>query len=100
MCCCFPKNLFRVRKETNIFLLLCSTLDQGCQMAYFQTKMGRFGQILEGLAMEDVGTLYGHLVYFTAIWYSLWPFGIFCGYFVYFFLILIFAPRKIWQPCF
>jgi hypothetical protein len=41
---------------------------------------------------EDVGTLYGHLVYFTAIWYIIWPFGIFfmCWYFV---------PRKIWQPC-
>jgi hypothetical protein len=24
------------------------------------------------------------LVYFVAIWYSLWPFGIFCGHLVYF----------------
>jgi hypothetical protein len=32
---------------------------------------------LEGLAMEDVGTLYGHLVYFTSIWYILRSFGIF-----------------------
>jgi hypothetical protein len=30
----------------------------------------------EGLAMEDVGIFYGHLVYFMAIWYILWPFGI------------------------
>jgi hypothetical protein len=37
-------------------------------MAYFQTK---FGYILEGIAMEDVGVFYGNLVYFTAIWYIL-----------------------------
>jgi hypothetical protein len=30
--------------------------------------------------MKDVGKFYGHFVYFTAIWYSLWPFGIFCGH--------------------
>jgi hypothetical protein len=25
--------------------------------------------------MENAGVFYGHLVYFTAIWYILWPFG-------------------------
>jgi hypothetical protein len=30
------------------------------------------------------GIFYGHLVYFMAIWYILWPFGIFYGHFVYF----------------
>jgi hypothetical protein len=40
---------------------------QGCQMAYFRTK-----NILKGLAMKDVGTLYGQLVYFTAIVAPLW----------------------------
>jgi hypothetical protein len=39
-----------------------------------------------GLAMEDVGMyiicpfglcIYGYLVYFTAIWYILWPLGVF-----------------------
>jgi hypothetical protein len=30
----------------------------------------RFGQILEGLAMEVAGILYVHLVYFMAIWYT------------------------------
>jgi hypothetical protein len=24
------------------------------------------------------GIFYGHLLYFMAIWYILWPFGIFC----------------------
>jgi hypothetical protein len=32
---------------------------------------------LKGLAMKDVGTLYGQLVYFTAIVAPLWWFGIF-----------------------
>jgi hypothetical protein len=30
---------------------------------------------------------YGHLVYFMAIWYILWPFGIFYGHLVYFMAI-------------
>jgi hypothetical protein len=34
--------------------------------------------------MEDVGICYGHLVYFIAIGYILWPFGKCCGHIVYF----------------
>jgi hypothetical protein len=41
-------------------------------MVYFQNKKSRHGQILEGPALEDVGILYGHLIYFTAIW-SIFP---------------------------
>jgi hypothetical protein len=41
-------------------------------------------KILGGLAMEDVGIFYGHLVHFMVIWYILWTFGIFCGNLVYF----------------
>jgi hypothetical protein len=37
--------------------------------------------------MEYVGILYGHLVYFMAIWYILWPFGILHGHLVYFMAI-------------
>jgi hypothetical protein len=50
----------------------------------FSNQKSQFGQILEGLAMEDVDIFYGHLVYFTAIWYILWSFGKFYGYLVYF----------------
>jgi hypothetical protein len=35
--------------------------------------------------MEDVDIFYGHLVYFVAIWYISWPFGIFNGYLEYIF---------------
>jgi hypothetical protein len=45
-------------------------LNQKCQ----------FGELLEGLVMEDVGIFYGGLVYPTAIWY-------FCGHLAYFMLI-------------
>jgi hypothetical protein len=34
--------------------------------------------------MEDVGIFYGHLVYFTSIWYILWPSGICYGHLEYF----------------
>jgi hypothetical protein len=38
---------------------------------------------LEGIAMEDVATFTAiWSTYFTAIWYSLWPFGIFYEYLV------------------
>jgi hypothetical protein len=34
--------------------------------------------IVEGFGMENVGIFYDNMVYFTAIWYILWPFGIVC----------------------
>jgi hypothetical protein len=37
----------------------------------------------EGLAIEDVGILYGHLVFFAATWYIYWAFGLFYGHLVY-----------------
>jgi hypothetical protein len=49
--------------------------------------------------MQDVGILYGHLVYFTAIWSILYIWYISCllGYFVQFFPFWYIVPRKIWQ---
>jgi hypothetical protein len=40
-----------------------------------------------------VGIFNCHLVYFTAIWYILWHFGIFCGHLV-FFPVLVFCTKK------
>jgi hypothetical protein len=38
-------------------------------MAYFQTQNPKVGRkIWEGLAMEDSGIFYGHLVYCMTIW--------------------------------
>jgi hypothetical protein len=62
--------------------------------------------------MEDVGILYGHLVYVSYVHLILlWPFDIFWPFdslwpfFVYFMVIWysfpvfgMFGPRKIWQP--
>jgi hypothetical protein len=52
----------------------------GLPDGFFSNQKYRFGYILEGLAMEDVGIFYGHLVYFTAI-------GVFCGHLIYFIVI-------------
>jgi hypothetical protein len=44
-------------------------------MVYFQTKppvLVQFGSPLNGI-------FYDHLVYFVAIWFILWQFGIGCG---------------------
>jgi hypothetical protein len=78
---------------------------------FFSNQKSQFGQILEGLATEDVGVfcghlvnfqpiwyvyiLCGHLINFQSIWYILWPFGnfsvhlvpIFGGYLGYFVVI-------------
>jgi hypothetical protein len=48
--------------------------------------------------MENVGMFYGHLEYFTALWYNFWPFGIISGHLVNFSRFGVFGPRKIWQP--
>jgi hypothetical protein len=48
--------------------------------------------------MEDVGLYLGHVVYFTAIWYIVWPFSVFYGYLVNVFPFWYVVPRNIWQP--
>jgi hypothetical protein len=58
----------------------------------FSNQESQFWSILKGLAMEDAGIFYSHLVYFTAIWYILWLFGI---SFPFWYVV----PRQIWQPC-
>jgi hypothetical protein len=51
--------------------------------------------------MENGGTFYDHLVYFTIIWNVLWPFGTFYRHLVNFFFPFWYVVlRKIWQPCF
>jgi hypothetical protein len=52
---------------------------------------------LEGLAKEDVGIFYSHLVYFTALWYFMWPFGIFMVIWYIFPHFWYVVPGKIWQ---
>jgi hypothetical protein len=64
----------------------------------FSNQKSQFWKILVGLAKENLGIFYEHLVYFTAIGNILWPFGIFCGPLVYFSLFWYVVPRKIWQP--
>jgi hypothetical protein len=46
-------------------------------MVYFYTKNTNLGMFWRAPGMENVGRFYDHLEYFTAIWYNLWPFGIF-----------------------
>jgi hypothetical protein len=35
----------------------------------FSNQKSQFGQILEGLEIENIGIFYGHLEYITVIWY-------------------------------
>jgi hypothetical protein len=58
---------------------------QGCQMVCFQNKNPIFGLIFwRGLAMEEDGIFYGHLVHFTVFCFILWTFVIVRGNLVYF----------------
>jgi hypothetical protein len=57
--------------------MLCSVFDQNHSESGLPD--GLFSKIpiwvfLEGLRMENAGIFYGHLEYFTVIWYILWPF--------------------------
>jgi hypothetical protein len=45
------------------------------------TKNPNLCIFLERLGMKNIGLCCGHLAYFVAIWYIVWPFGIFCGHF-------------------
>jgi hypothetical protein len=45
--------------------------------------------------MENIGLSYGRLAYFKAIWYILWPFGVFRGIFSPFRYVV---PRKSGNP--
>jgi hypothetical protein len=48
--------------------------------------------------MENAVIFYGHLEYFTAIWYILWPFGNVVVIWYIFPRFGIYLSRKIWQP--
>jgi hypothetical protein len=73
---------------------ISKALSQGCQIVFFQTK----NPYLEGLGMENFAMFYGHLEYLTALWYTLWPIGTFCGHLVCFSHFVNLVLRKIWQP--
>jgi hypothetical protein len=73
------------------------TSSPGLPDGLFLNQKSKFGDILEGLGMENVVKLYDHFEYFTAMWYILWQFGIVCTHLVYFSLFGMFGPRKIWQ---
>jgi hypothetical protein len=47
-------------------------------------QKSKFGYTSEGLSMEYVDTFYGYLLYFTAIYDILLPFGVFYGHLEYF----------------
>jgi hypothetical protein len=44
--------------------------------------------------MEDVGTFYGHLVYFTATWNTLWTFGMVV---VIWYILATLLRTKVWK---
>jgi hypothetical protein len=81
---------------------------QGCYKVYFQTKNANLGKLSMVIVLDHASIFYGHLVYYTAIWYIKRPFGILNGHLVYYTAILWsfgkFSPglvcyiRKTWQP--
>jgi hypothetical protein len=90
--CLAEKNATRTssitRQKSDGLKWLRRYLKQGCQMVCFRTKnhnLGKFWRALEWKLLvyfmviwnilRSFVIFYGHLEYFTAIWYSLWPFG-------------------------
>jgi hypothetical protein len=68
-------------------------MEQGCQMAYFQTKNLDLGKFWRKML---VYILCAELVYFMAVWYT----HFMVSYFVYFSPFWYVVPRKIWRPCY
>jgi hypothetical protein len=64
----------------------------------FSDQKSQSGYILDALATEDVYVVYGHLVYFTAIWYILWKKQYFCGNLVHLTQFWSIIPRKSGNP--
>jgi phosphotransferase system glucose/maltose/N-acetylglucosamine-specific IIC component len=50
----------------------------------FSNQKSQFWSNLEGHGLENLVIFYDHFKYFMANWYKLLPFGIFCGYLVFF----------------
>jgi hypothetical protein len=93
-----PNVKCRVFLQTVTALKARFALLPGLPDGLFSNQKSKFGRILVGLAMENLGIFYNHLVYFTAIINILCTFGIFCVHLVNFTPFWYFAPRKIWQP--
>jgi hypothetical protein len=95
---CLQCQLHQLHLVSNTWKNTLLVSKSGLPDGIFSNQKSLFGYIWWGLTMKDVGVLlYYHSVYFTAIWYSLGPFGICVDYLVYFFSFWYVAPRKIWQ---
>jgi hypothetical protein len=81
----------KIHKITSVRLSFPAGLPDGL----FSNQKSKFGKILEGFAMEDVGIFYGHLAHFTVFCYILLTFGKVCGNLVHFIPFWYFVPRKI-----
>jgi hypothetical protein len=58
----------------------------------FANQKFQFGYILDGLGVDNVGIIYGHLEYLKAIWYILLSMGVCCCQLVYFVVIWYIFP--------
>jgi hypothetical protein len=67
---------------------------QGCQMVYLQTKNFNLGKFWRALEWKIAGIIYDNLKYLTAIWYTLWPFGIYLNVIWYIFPLLVCCTMK------
>jgi hypothetical protein len=52
---------------TTLSARIMSTLEQGCQMVYFQTKNPHLGKVWVGHRLENINIFYANLEYFTDI---------------------------------
>jgi hypothetical protein len=60
-------HLFLGAKTAFLSVMAPKSFQPGLPDSIFSDQKSNFGSFLEGLAMEDVGIFYGHLVYFTTI---------------------------------
>jgi hypothetical protein len=61
--------------EDSINHVNSNTTISGLPDGLFPNQKSHFGYTQEVLAVEDVGTFYDQVAYFTTIWWIFWPFA-------------------------
>jgi hypothetical protein len=93
---CHLKNAFSVRGLLSrlVTVYLIDNLDKRSRVARWYIYIFRPKIVIWGNFVENVNIFYGHWVYFTAVWNILWPSGIFGGYLVDLFPVLVYCTKK------
>jgi hypothetical protein len=92
-------SLFKQKCEIQFRNILHMWPEAGMPDDFFSDQKSHFGYILEERRMENIVTyMFWSLVIVYYHWVFLWAFCNFYGHLVYFSALWYILPRKLWQP--